>query len=92
MKFYLKVSNQKSKESGKESNLTAPTPHLIMGKLYDKQFADGRFVYSTGERILPAQWSKDGKPKKGNEALQIRLNKISSAAATYTSRITTYNR
>ncbi len=75
MKFYLK-------KSGKESNPTAPAPHLIMGKLYDKQFHDGRFVYSTGERIKFSQWS-NGQPRKGNEALQIRLNKISTAAANY---------
>lgn len=77
MKFYLK-------KSGKESNPTAPTPHLIMGKLYDKQFADGRFVYSTGERIKPSQWNAiTGKAKGGNESLQIRLNKIESAAARF---------
>lgn len=69
MKYYLKKSVEES--------------NLIMGKLYDKQFADGRFVYSTGERIKPSQWSKDGKPRKGNEALQIRLNKISTAAAQF---------
>lgn len=68
MKFYLK-------KSVSESN-------LIMGKIYDSQFSDGRFVYSTGERIPPAHWS-NGKPKKGNEALQIRLNQISSQAADY---------
>jgi hypothetical protein len=69
MKFYLKKSPTDS--------------HLIMGKLYDAQFVpEGRFVYSTGERIPPTAW-KDGRPKKGHEALQIRLNKISSAAAEY---------
>ncbi|HEY0741804.1 MAG TPA: hypothetical protein VGD40_10085 [Chryseosolibacter sp.] len=68
MKFYLK-------KSVGESN-------LIMGKLYDAQFHDGRFVYSTGERINPSQWG-NGKPKKGHESLQIRLNQISSQAADY---------
>jgi site-specific recombinase XerD len=72
MKFYLK-------NSGKESN-----PALIMGKLYDAQFSDGRFVYSTGERILPGQWdAKKSKPKKGNEALVGRLLEISKQATDY---------
>jgi hypothetical protein len=68
MKFYLKKSVAES--------------HLIMGKLYDAQFSDGRFVYSTGERIRPSQWSS-GKPKKGHEDLSERLLEISKQAVSY---------
>jgi integrase len=82
MKFYLKGKSAKMEKSVSDSPQTAPTPHLILGKLYDAQFHDGRFVYSTGERILPTAW-KDGKPRKGNESLQIRLNQISTQAAEY---------
>jgi hypothetical protein len=68
MKFYLKKSDAESK--------------LIMGKLYDSQFHDGRFVYSTGERVLPTQWF-NGKPRKGNEDLAGRLLEISKKAISY---------
>lgn len=68
MKFYLK-------KSGSDS-------HLVMMKMYDAQFHDGRFVYSTGERIPAGQWGK-GEPKKGNESLQQRLGKIKDAALQY---------
>lgn len=63
------------KKSGKESS-------HILGKIYDSQFANGRFVYYTNEKINPKDW-KAGKPKKGHEALQQRLNKIESAALQY---------
>jgi len=76
MKFYLKKSTR-------ESN-TAPAPHLIMLKMYDRQFHDGRFVYSTGERIDPGKWDDEkGEPKKGNEALTKRLLSIRTAANEY---------
>jgi site-specific recombinase XerD len=85
MIYYLK----KSQKSGKES----PEPRLILGKIYNAQFNDGRFVYSTGERILWSKWvqpkrqkgeraAPTGRPKK-DEALQIRLNKIATAALNY---------
>jgi integrase len=95
MKFYLKENSVKVTKSVTDSNpsapATAPRPLLIMGRLYDAQFVGskggkkgGRFVYSTGEKILPNKWDLvTGKPKKGQESLQIRLNKISSAAADY---------
>lgn len=58
-----------------------------MGKLYDSQFADGRFVYSTGERISANNWIQpkqgSGRPKKGHEDLTERLLDISKAATTY---------
>lgn len=83
MKFYLKDSKKKGTKSSPDSNRTPPKPKLIMGKLYDAQFApEGRFVYSTGERITEKAWN-GGKLKRGHEALRIRLNKISTAAAEY---------
>jgi integrase len=55
-----------------------------MGKLYDAQFSDGRFVYSTGEKISPGQWDiKHKRPKKGNEDLQERLLDISKQATSF---------
>jgi hypothetical protein len=74
MKFYLKKSDSES--------------NLIMGKHYDSQFSDGRFVYSTGERITPSQWSNAkgtnfGMPRKGNEALTELLLNISKKTAEY---------
>jgi site-specific recombinase XerC len=73
MKFYLKKSSSDS--------------NLIMGNIYDAQFANGRFVYSTGERIKPGSWIQpdkgSGYPKKGFESLQRRLAEISKQAYDY---------
>jgi hypothetical protein len=73
MKFYLKESESESK--------------LIMGKMYDSQFSDGRFVYSTGERIEASNWIQPkkgtGKPKKGHEDLTERLLEITRQATSY---------
>lgn len=81
MKFYLKKS---TKELNPSAPSTAPTTHLIMMKMYDRQFADGRFVYSTGERIERGKWDDDkGEPRRGNEALTKRLLSIRTAANEY---------
>ena len=73
MKFYLKPSDSNS--------------CLIMGKLYDSQFSDGRFVYSTKERIDPKHW-KNGKATEKKSLPELgflndRLTSIKRSAEMY---------
>lgn len=50
-----------------------------MGVHYDKQFHDGRFVYSTGEKIHRDNWNTGkGQPRAGFEHVNIRLKTIAT--------------
>jgi site-specific recombinase XerD len=72
MKFYLKKS--------------AAATQLIMLKIHDTQFSDGRFHYSTKERIEPKLWDeKKGRAKGVKDYLNARLGLIESEASKFIS-------
>lgn len=70
MKFYLKKAKTET--------------HLVMLRINDQQFNNGRFVYSTRERIEPENWdAKAGQAKKGHEDLNERLAEIKKNALSF---------
>lgn len=70
MKFYLKPSKSDT--------------CLIMMVIYDSQFKDSTFKYSTREKILKSQWNnKTNMPKSGNETLTHRLLEIQKDAVDF---------
>ena len=70
MKFYLKPSKDSTS--------------LIMMIIYDAQFKDGVFKYSTRERIEPRKWDrKNDMPKSSEESLTERLLELEKDAVSY---------
>ena len=57
---------------------------LIMLRIYDGQFKNRKFIYSTKEHIEPQLWDADQQEaKKGYESLNVRLSELKSAATKF---------